>query len=170
VAISRLSKLYCISFSRKQTKSAFGRIWNGFVPISKFEGRSPLSWAAQHGSTDLAVLYLYDGAGPTGAEGLSSNFITPCITALRRLLKIAVVESHEELLETLLECGNEYGVEFEKANQEDTRLLPLAASHRNTALVHWLLFKGSDINATDGDGLTALMHAASQDIVPHARA
>lgn len=109
------------------------------------KGYSPLHWAAQGGSNNLAALLLQHGASANeiGADGHSP-------------LTVAVLSCNVDLAKQLVSQGGDVNYSIDQG----VTSLMIAASLGCDELVRVALSKGAFVNAVDLKGLTALHYAA----------
>eukprot|EP00658_Telonema_sp_P-2_P025287 TRINITY_DN20183_c0_g1_i2.p1 TRINITY_DN20183_c0_g1~~TRINITY_DN20183_c0_g1_i2.p1 ORF type:complete len:291 (-),score=81.15 TRINITY_DN20183_c0_g1_i2:159-1031(-) len=116
----------------------------GDVNLGREHGQmTPLAVAVQKGHADIGSLLIESGA-----------LVDPwCIYH-------AKCNEREGMLEMLMAAGGDV-CEPLKAGHKST-VLHLAAKQGQPAVTRWALGQGVDVNATDADQCTALMHAAKE--------
>ena len=134
------------------------------IKASTRDGETPLMAASRAGSVDAVNTLLAAGADPNAAESLWDQ------TALMW----ATAEGHLDVVDALLKAGANPNAkarvtELEKRSKRTDfpsggfTALMWAVRDGNEPIVDRLLEGGADINATDGDGATALMLAIVND-------
>ncbi|KAI0458749.1 hypothetical protein F5B21DRAFT_404819 [Xylaria acuta] len=111
--------------------------------------------AAQH--PDPEVLELVLGLGQPNDESIDR--------ALRSLGKLPVSAIKADKLETLLSRTSSKGTVSSLLIEEVQILLKMPPSERNFASLKSLLFKGADVNASNGEALSRAVAASSMQIV-----
>ena len=118
------------------------------VNASQPGGATPLAWAAEHDSAEIAQMLLAAGAKPDIANDYGESPLT-----------LACANGDGALVQKLLDAG---------ANAKAARLngetaLMICAGNGNTDAVQRLLAKGADVAAVDqSKGQNALMWAAAE--------
>ncbi|KAK6345483.1 hypothetical protein TWF718_007399 [Orbilia javanica] len=112
---------------------------------AKYPLRTPLELAVDGGYEDVVKLLLENGADLKGKYG-------------RSLLKRSILKGRNEGIIRLL---TQFGADMEKKHKGRTLLLEVLQK-RNESAAKLLLKLGANKDATDWDGLTALMYAAGR--------
>jgi ankyrin repeat protein len=113
--------------------------------LGDYQGRTPLSWAAQEGRLRIAELLIQGGVDVDEMDGKR-------YTPLRRAL-----ENHHEAVACLLV---EKGADIEAWDKSGSTALFVAVENGYEALARLLIDKGADIEARDSFGLTALIRTS----------
>jgi ankyrin repeat protein len=128
------------------------------------DGETPLMAASRAGGVEAVKLLLERGADPNATEALWDQ------TALMW----ATAEGHLDVVDALLDAGADpdHKARVTELTKRSTRAdfpsggftaLMWAVRDGDEAIVHRLIDAGADINATDGDGATAMMLAIVND-------
>ena len=152
--------------SRYGDPTLIGLLLKGGADLSAAtrDGETPLMAASRAGNVDAVKLLLEHGADPNAVESLWDQ------TALMW----ATAEGHADVVDALLKAGADPNkksrvTELEKRTKRTDfpsggfTALMWAVRDGNEPIVHRLLDGGADINATDGDGATAMMLAIVND-------
>jgi ankyrin repeat protein len=112
-------------------------------------GRTPLSWAAQKGKTEVVKWLLANGAAPDSEATVP--FLSGCTP-----LWFAVQNGHKGVTEVLLATK----IDFDSAIAERQTPLARAARYGHEAVVQLLVEKGAKVDSKDVNGRTPLSLAA----------
>jgi ankyrin repeat protein len=112
-------------------------------------GRTPLSWAAQKGKTEVVKWLLANGAAPDSKATVP--FLSGCTP-----LWFAVQNGHKGVTEVLLAAK----IDFDSAIAERQTPLARAARNGHEAVVQLLVEKGAKVDSKDVNGRTPLSLAA----------
>ncbi|KAI0548760.1 hypothetical protein F4679DRAFT_291357 [Xylaria curta] len=126
----------------------------GNADVNINEG-SPVEHAAQH--PDPEILGLVLGLGKPNDKSIER--------ALRSLGRLPVSTAKADKLEKLLSQTNSKGAVSSLLIEEVQTLLKTPPSERNLAALKSLLFKGADVNASNGEALSRAVAASSMQIV-----
>ena len=143
------------------------------------EGRTSLTWAAEHGHVDVVQLLLQRGAkidcedmmGQTPLSWAAGNGKLDVVKMLlnegaeldlvgetqRTPLGWAASSGHIDVVKLLLQSG----ADFHQVDSRQRTTLSLAASRGHLEIVKFLLEEGAELDSKDDERRTPLSHAAS---------
>jgi ankyrin repeat protein len=113
--------------------------------LRDYQGRTPLSWAAQEGRLSIVELLIQGGADLDGIDGRG-------YTPLHRALE----NGHEAVARLLIENGADVNAQ----DKGGWTALIWASQNGHEAVARLLIENGADVNAQDKEGLTALIRAS----------
>ncbi|KAK4182208.1 hypothetical protein QBC35DRAFT_518952 [Podospora australis] len=113
--------------------------------LRDYQGRTPLSWAAQEGRLSMVELFIQ---GRADLNGTDSRGHTP--------LHRAAENGHEAIARLLIENG----ADFNAPDQNGWTALIWASRNGHEAVMRLLVENGADVNAQDKDEWTALIWAS----------
>ena len=111
------------------------------------DGRTPLSYAAEKGHTEIVNLLIDEGANIKDSD---KDGRTP--------LSYAAEEGHTEIVNRLIEAG----VNIKYGDKDGRTSLLYAVEKGHTVIAQKLIEEGADVNTKDEDGMTILSYAVEK--------
>ncbi|KAK4678539.1 hypothetical protein QC764_308560 [Podospora pseudoanserina] len=112
--------------------------------LRDYQGRTPLSWAAQEGRLSIVKLLIQGGADPDKVDGRGY-----------RPLYRALENGHEAIVRLLIDSG----ADIKAQDNSGSTALILASQNGHEAIARLLIDNGADIKARSNHGSTALILA-----------
>ncbi|MCS4159265.1 ankyrin repeat protein [Salinibacter ruber] len=130
----------------------------GADPNGSDSQRSPLAIASLLGHAEIVNSLLSAGANHRGG-GITNDESAPVTADLP--LKTALVEGQTEVVERLLKAGSDPNVVF-TSGEVSLPAIVQAAGYGDRDILAALIEAGADVNATNDEGVTALIEASAE--------
>lgn len=139
-----VAALLGLSLMDRQKMDIWDRLKRKRSDVEGCEGRTPLSWAAKEGSSDIVQHLLSQDVSINEGRGRGNALLA------------AIDHGHQTIMKTLLQKGADTGA----PSHECRKILRLAASNGRVDRVKALLDNGAEVDGPDSSFETPLQHAS----------